>query len=39
MSGFIVSDSESIKSPQTMRSEYPGVILGNDDVSEDINEM
>lgn len=39
MSGFIVPDSESIKSPQTIRSEYPGVILGNDDINEDINEI
>ena len=39
MSGFIVPDSKTIKQPQIMRSEYPGVILGNDEVNENINEM
>lgn len=30
MIGFIVLDSKTIKSPQTMRTEYPDVILGID---------
>lgn len=31
MIGFIVPDSKTIQSPQIMRSQYPDVVLRNDD--------